>query len=364
MMEKILHIVGDSKFGGGSVIIAQLAVHQKSIGYDVSVLTTDNEFSIYLRDLGINVIHFDCIWRSYNLVKDIYGIVKLTSFLRKNRFDFVHTHTTKAGFIGRVASWLSRVTYIIHTVHGFPFSEVSSKIKVSVFSFLERILFRISNKVVFVSNYHLAWAERLGIVSRSGVAISIRNGVDPISPEKNSQSLRNIVFVGRMVKEKGIFDLLNAFNRIKELHTDVSLLYIGDGPDFLELKSLVEGQTQIHLTGFINDVTQFISEEDIFVLPSYREGLSISAIEAQSMGLASVLSDVGGNVEVSNNGLAAQIFRVTDVENLAKVLNHILSDSEFRETLKVNAKQNYLKNYTSQRMLEEYRELYSTLTSS
>ena len=138
----------------------------------------------------------------------------------------MHTHTTKAGFVGRIAAWLAKTKVIVHTVHGFPFSEVSSKLKVRVFSLLEKLLFKISTKVIFVSNYHLLWAQELKIVkSQTDIAIAIRNGVDAVGTRVKIQDLDaepRLIFIGRMVKEKGIFDLLSAYNNLKEKYKNLN----------------------------------------------------------------------------------------------------------------------------------------------
>lgn len=360
--KKILHVVGDSKFGGGSVVIAQLVIDQSSSGFAVSVLTTDSEFSSYLTAHNIEVVNLDCIWRSYNLFSDIYGILKLARYLRENHFDVVHTHTTKAGFVGRIAAWLAQTKYIVHTVHGFPFSEKSSKLKVVVFSRLESFLYKISTKVVFVSYYHLAWAAKLRIVNTDhSTAVAIRNGVKPVSatlPSEREAAPVRIVFIGRIVKEKGVFDLLVAYRMLKRNFPDVKVVFIGDGPDLTELKSLVTADDAIEFTGFVTDVPALVSPDDIFVLPSYREGLSISAIEAQSMGLASVLSDVGGNVEVASNGNAALIFKTGDSTDLAAKLSTLLGDATLRTNLGAAALNHFEQNFTDRRMLQEYKDLY------
>lgn len=359
----ILHVVGDSKFGGGSVIIAQLVIDQHQEGNNVAVLTTDKEFDAYLTGHGIKVVNLDCIWRSYNLFADSYGIFKLAKFLKKNQFDVVHTHTTKAGFVGRVAAWLTKTKFIVHTVHGFPFSEVSSRMKVRAFSILEKLLFKISTKVVFVSNYHLQWAKELKIITAgTEKAIAIRNGVEPAGARDKVRELDEeirLVFIGRMVKEKGIFDLLAAYTNLKDKYINLSLVFIGDGPDFDTLKETAQNDKNISFTGFVSNVPSLIDKDDIFVLPSYREGLSISAIEAQSMGLASVLSNVGGNVEASDNGDAALLFRIGDVADLSCKLEYLISDTAAREKLKSAALMNFEKHFTSARMLAEYRNMYS-----
>jgi glycosyltransferase involved in cell wall biosynthesis len=362
-------VVGDSKFGGGSVIISQIVNSQKSMGYDVSVLTTDSEFISHLHSNGIKTLEVDCIWRSYNLFKDLIGVYRLYSFLKKNNFDVVHTHTTKAGFIGRLAAKLSNSKHIFHTVHGFPFSEDSSYIKVKVFSFLEFFLAKFTDKLIFVSDYHKAWARDLGISGDESKTISIRNGVDcPVIHLDHINKLVDefgadlkIVFVGRIVKEKGVFELLTAFDVLVKEFSNLKLFFVGTGPDFALLQVKASKSPGVHFTGFVTNPADYLQFSDVFVLPSYREGLSISALEAQSVGTASVLSDVGGNIEISNEGESALIFRLHDIDDLVLKLRILLSSESKRKSLSDSSIINFKNNFTNEKMINGYRQLYENI---
>lgn len=365
---KILHVVGDSKFGGGSIIIGQIVSSQLENGDDVHVLTTDSQFSRYVENLGAKVISIECIHRNYNLITDANGIYKLWRYLSKHIYDVVHTHTTKAGFIGRLASRISGVKIIVHTVHGFPFSESSRRIKILFFSLLEKILYKLSSSVVFVSEYHLCWAKSLGIVNdERGVAI--KNGIDitgydtsiDILNSKSRNGSIKIVYVGRLVKEKGIFDLLDSYREIIKVEPNIDLFLVGDGPDFDSLKEYSSFSPNIHFTGFVSNATEYLSSSDIFVLPSYREGLSISAIESQGYGIPSILSDIGGNREVSDMGRCALLFPVGDSEKLSEQLLLLINDKELRYTLSELSKENYSNKYTRRKMTNNYLQLYREL---
>lgn len=362
---KILHIVGDSKFGGGSVIISQLAAAQLDKGYIVEVLTTDSEFKSHLNKIGVCTVHIDCIWRNYNPITDLLGIIKLRKFLKNSSYDVIHTHTTKAGFVGRVAAKLAGIKTIFHTVHGFPFSESSSRVKVFVFSQLEKLLYKISSKVIFVSNYHLEWARKLSIVTNSN-GVAIRNGIDKIDyssselffDDVNGLPVINILYIGRVVKEKGLFDLVLAFRRLLDSNPNVNLYIIGDGPDLAELKQFSSTSKNIHFKGFVNNATEYLSKSDIFVLPSYREGLSISAIEAQAYGIPSLLSDIGGNVEISANGVNALLFEVGNVDSMLQKLELLINSKDKRLELSSFASRNFDENFTRDKMVSNYIDLY------
>ncbi len=362
---KILHVVGDSKFGGGSVIISQIVCSQLDRGHEVKVLTTDADFIKHLSELNVETVKLNCIYRSYNLISDFFGIYKLSKFLRNNHFDVVHTHTTKAGFVGRISAFIANVSRIYHTVHGFPFSESSNKFKVFIFSLLERLLYLISSKVIFVSNYHLEWARSLKIAN-DDKALAIRNGgsIPTMTPDlslppfERCDGSKKIVYVGRLVKEKGLFDLLEAFKTLDAEIDDIHLIFVGDGPDASELKELSSGCKRIHFTGFVDNAVDYLSIADVFVLPSYREGLSVSAIEAQACGVASVLSDIGGNVEISENGKCALLFKVGSVQSLYEMLYKLLADDSLRKLYSSNARVNFVKNFSSDLMLTGYKNLY------
>src|SRR5689334_3412507 len=116
---RILHVVGDSKLGGASFGILRLARFWKSLGWEVDVLATDEAFLQVARSQNVRTVSLDVIWREIRPLRDLAGLIRLSQFLRRSSYTVVHTHTTKAGFVGRIAARLAGVPIVLHTVHGF-----------------------------------------------------------------------------------------------------------------------------------------------------------------------------------------------------------------------------------------------------
>src|SRR5438552_871081 len=160
---RLLHIVGDSSFGGAAKIILRLAETMRSEGWHVDVLTTNAAFRQAADEHGIGTVDLDVIRRDIRPLWDLLGLLRLYRFLRRERYLVVHTHTTKAGFVGRLAARLARVHVILHTTHGFAFHERSSLVKRVFYSALERVASYWCDWIVYVSAFYMRWALVFGI---------------------------------------------------------------------------------------------------------------------------------------------------------------------------------------------------------
>src|SRR5690242_16183816 len=148
---KLLHVVGDSCFGGASKVILRLAQMAKAEGWQVDILTTNPVFQQAAKSRGIGAIHLDVIRRPIRPAWDLAGLVRLSNFLRRESYAVVHTHTSKAGFVGRLAARLARVPVIVHTVHGFAFHEASPRPTRAFYTTLEHIASRWCDRIVAVN---------------------------------------------------------------------------------------------------------------------------------------------------------------------------------------------------------------------
>lgn len=376
MIKKVLHIVGDSQFGGGSVLIIRLAQEAANHGYQVDVLSTNSELQQAIRKSGLGVVDLDCIWREIRPFKDFAGLFRLYYFLSKNRYDIVHTHTSKAGLIGRAAAFFARIPVIIHTVHGFAFHEQSSPKAVKFYSFLERLAARWCDKIVTVSQYHRSWALELDICKPKKI-VAIPNGIAPerLLPHVERSVFRSrigiseddvvLVSAGRLAAQKGIEYLIEAMKILLEQgRFNIKLVLAGDGPLRLALedKSHRLGLTdRILFLGFRSDVGDILNAGDIAVMPSEREGLSIALLESMALAKPIITTTIGSNLEVTEAGRYAKLVPPKDVQGLTDAIEDFVCDMETANAIGKLAQKHFTNNYTEQKMLDAYLGLYANM---
>lgn len=372
-MVRVLHVVGDSKFGGGSIIVLRLAEAGKKLGWHVDVLTTDTPFQEALRLAGVGVVSLDCIWRPIHPVRDWVGLYRLYRFLRSANYTVVHTHTSKAGFVGRLAAKMARVPVIVHTVHGFAFHEESSLLAVWFYATLEKLAAYAADRVVTVSEFHRAWALRLGI-SNAEKLVAIPNGIalERVRPSRAREDIRRdlglapedfaILATGRLAPQKGLEYLLQATPILRtRMGRPFAVLLAGDGPSRRRLEELVSRlgiATNVRFLGFRTDVGDLLHAADLVVLPSLWEGLSIALLEAMSARKPIITTAIGSNLEVTAGGATAILIPPKDPEALANAVIRLSSEPREAERLAEAAYNRYVAHYTEERMLRAYIDEY------
>jgi len=372
---RLLHVVGDSKFGGGGVIICRLAAMAQKSGWQVDVLTTDPTFQNQLRNQGTTVVSLDVVRRKINPLTDLIGIIRLWLFLRKNKYDIVHTHTSKAGFVGRLAAKAAGVSAIVHTAHGFAFHEESSRLTVCICALLERIASYACDRIVTVSDFHRTWALRLGIAKADKI-MSIPNGISSIRalPRRNRETIRTelevgkddllLLSTGRLADGKGLEYLFDAIRLLCDQGASIRLVCAGGGPlqVLLEKKTVEVGiRDRVKFLGFREDIADLLSASDIVVLPTLREGLSIALLEAMAASKPIITTSIGSNIEATGNGIGAVLVPIRDPQALARAITELSRSELRRQLIGSRAKQIFSRHYMEERMFAGYRTEYNKL---
>lgn len=376
---RILHVVGDSKFGGASLGILRLAKFWKSLGWSVEILSTDEALSDHARREGVKLLPLDVIWREVKPWKDLCGLWRLFRHLRRNDYTLVHTHTTKAGFIGRIAAWAARVPIVVHTSHGFAFHEASSKSKIAFFSVMERIASWGCKRVVTVSHFHKTWGAALGIAPTKKL-VAIPNGIPDAwtGVQRDAQAVEKaragcgvsmdefMIFTpGRLAPEKGLEDLIESTALVAaRLPQRFKVVIAGEGALRHELELLIDKcglAERVRLIGFREDIPKLLAAADLVVLPTWREGLSIALLEAMALGCPIITTRIGSNREACADGQSAHLVDPKQPAQLAQAICDLVNDAGRRKQFAHNARQAYLEHYTHDRMLSGYHNLYLEL---
>ena len=354
--------------------------------YDVTIICSDKE---RLEKAGIaeGVKTYPVeLTRQITPVKDLKALWKLYHYFRKEKPNIVHTHTPKAGLIGMLAARLARVPHRLHTVAGMPLMETAG-LKRKILNFTEKLTYRCAQHVYsnskglyeFIIDNRFCPEQKLKIIGNGS-----SNGIDTahFSPtfysHEQNEKLRTelniplnafvFCFVGRIVKDKGINELIQAFKKLSTVNCQLSIKLLLVGPYEQELDPLlpeteteIRNNTNIISVGFQTDVRPYLAISDIFVFPSYREGFPNVVMQAGAMELPCIVTDINGCNEIIEDGVNGLIIPVKDKESLKEKMLLLLNNHRLVMQLKQKAREMITSRY-EQRMvwealLEEYRQL-------
>jgi glycosyltransferase involved in cell wall biosynthesis len=328
-----------------------------------------------LEQLGVHIITLPDMVRSISPFKDAQAFLRLIRIFRQIKPQIVHTHTSKAGFLGRWAACLSRVPIIVHNPHGHVFWGYFNTPISRLFIILERMTGRITNRLVMLTEQekedHLLFRiapERKFAVIHSGV--DFRPFTAPLpDPDHIRQQFKIpsesfvIGSVGRLTPVKGHRYLLEAMARLMPRHQNLACVILGDGELREELQALAQ---QLHigdrvfLPGWHADVAPVLSMFDIFAFPSINEGMGKGIVEAMAMGKPVVASAVGGIVNLVTPGESGLLISPGDAEILAKTIELLYHDEGLRQKMGEAGKERAA-SFSSALMVKKVDALYAEL---
>jgi glycosyltransferase involved in cell wall biosynthesis len=324
----------------------------RDAGFEVTTISAPGPWVAELQADGIAHIPWPSATRAWDLRSDVRAFRELLAIFRRERFDLVHTHNPKPGVLGRVAARIAGVPRVMNTVHGlYATPEDRLRRRVPVLA-AEWLAARFSDLELYQSAEDLDWARRLRLVRRDR-SIHLGNGVDltAFSPARGGdervRKLRAelgigedeliVGTVGRMVREKGYQELFDAAGIVRSRIPKARFLVVGaadaDKADAITAEATEGARDDFVFTGWREDVADLMALMDVFVLPSWREGLPRSAIEAAASGLPSVLTDIRGCREVARDGAEAILVPVRDPARLADAIARLLEDPVLRRQM-------------------------------
>ncbi|MCL1950260.1 MAG: glycosyltransferase family 4 protein [Turicibacter sp.] len=326
---KILYCITRSDWGGAQVHMLDLITEMKKEGYACEVAIGEKgELYDRLEALGIPTHFVPALVHSINPILDVKVVYDLCKIIKGTQPDLVHLHSTKAGWVGRIASWLMK-RKTIFTVHGWCFTEGVAGNRKKIGRFIETLLAPLAQKIICVSNFDKKLALALEVAPTQKIEV-VYNGVRAleVQPKPLKSSKIKVIMVARFTDQKNQRCLIEAFAHVSP---DFDLYLIGDGINLEgDQKRAVELgiKERIHFLGGRTDVTEILQDMDIFVLSSHYEGLPISIIEAMSLALPVIGSDVGGVNELISDGINGYLVKPDNSHQLAEKINNLNSPSK------------------------------------
>ncbi len=362
----VIHLVEELTIGGLEKILAAIVLNLDKEKYNVSVwcLREGGFFANKLVKEGIDVkiLHI-------STSRNPLSIYKLYKLLKSRKFDIIHTHAYSAGTIGRISAFLAGVPVIIS--HNHSVYDYYNK----YYHFVEWLLCLITDKIICVSDIVKKFANETQRINAKKL-ITIHNGIDSeyTVSEKRTSGLRKVLdipadhsiicTIAHMEEHKGIKYLLESASLLLQSRNDISFLLVGEGALKEELKILstdLKIEKNVIFTGERSNIPEILSLTDIFVLPSLREGMPLTILEAMDCGKPIIATNVGGVPEIVKDGVTGILVSPKDPEALYSAMNELLDDRKRQEKMGRNGKRVCNESFSSKTMVGKIEDLYDFL---
>ena len=363
-----------------AVVHAFLRDHIQAASKTYEVTAICNSADKKLLD-GLNArLIFLSIERKPSLWRDLLVLFQLFGLFRRERFDIVHSHFPKTGLLGMLAARLAGVPVRINTFHGEVWATRVGWPR-QAFKLLDQFVAWLATDILVVSPSQRDFLVAEGVLPL-GKARLIGSGsvcgVDPLRFHADAharkvvrdefriaQNAKVILFVGRLNRDKGMLDLATAFNAIAKLHPDAVLLLVGAEEDvpFDYIQEICRTQRgRLHYVSFTSTPERYMAAADIYCLPSYREGLPMTIIEAAACGVPAVASRIYGITDAVEDGKTGLLFPAGDVAMLTEALLTLMANDQLRQQMGNAARIRALELFHGQNITRELMSLYERLS--
>lgn len=337
----------------------------------------DTSFTDEIKALGVR-IHTVDMRRSIQPLADLRALWVLTNIIRREKYDIVHVHSSKAGFLGRIAARLNRVP-VVYTPNGFYFLSNMPPAKIKIYLLLERLAGRLTDCLVAVSDSEREQAVNHSLISPAKILV-IPNAIDahhfrpdPVIGRQLRIELgipddaMVVGTVARFIDQKDPITFIRAARLIADRMPDVRFLWCGEGPMRQEIEQLaaeLELTSVTHFLGYRKDIANIMNVFDLFVLTSIFEGLPYTILEAMAVGLPLVVTDVVGNRDVVVDGQNGLVVVPRSPEEVANAVSKLFQNREKRLLMGQASYYLVTKHYRIQDMVSNIEEVYEDLLQS
>lgn len=349
----------------------------------VGVTSPGDEIDTIINDEGISVIAVE-MTRTISPIKDLVSLFKIYKIIKKEKPFIVHSHTPKAGTLGMMAAKLAGVPNRLHTIAGLPLLEATGP-KRKLLDVVEKITYACATKIypnslglkdIIIQNKYTKPSKLKVIAKGSSNGIdanhfSIKNiSVETISTLREELHINKsdvvFVFVGRLVTDKGINELISAFKRLSIKNPNIKLLLVGtfeSDLDPLKGKTLneIENNSNIIHVGWQTDVRPYFAISNALVFPSYREGFPNVVMQAGAMDLPSIVTDINGCNEIIKHNINGLVIPPKNESELFIAMQYLIENPEKSQKMAKASRKiiyaNYQREVIWNALLKEYNNL-------
>lgn len=351
----------------------------KQNGYEVHVAanfengsTSSSErmiiFKRELHELSIRYFQVDFSRNIGNICQNLRAYKQVVSLLKNNKYEFVHCHSPIGGFIGRVASKVTN-TKVIYTAHGFHFYKGAPLINWLLYYPVEKLCSYFTDILITINkedyNFAINKMKSKKIYYIPGVGIDVEKysniTLDKAKKYKELGISENdimLLSVGELNKNKNHEIILRALSKINKKDVHYFIAGKGDLKDYLiKLAQDLNIQDRVHFLGFRNDIDEIYKVADIFCFPSFREGLSVSLMEAMAVGLPIICSNIRGNNDLVKNNINGFLCNQNYIDEFKESIERLINDSNLSYKFRVNNQNDILK-FSIENVIKEMEIIY------
>ncbi|MFH4931095.1 glycosyltransferase family 4 protein [Staphylococcus cohnii] len=370
--QKVFHLVTVSK----SIPLMKGQIEfLREKGFNACIISSNGKEIRKYDESAYRIINMQ---REISILKDIKSLVNLIVLFLKERPLIVNSGTPKAGLLGTIAAFITMRPNRIYTVRGLRLETVTG-LKYKILYVMEKIAMMCSTDIIAISDSLKEKIIELGLAKESKITIlgqgssnglnlkdfnDFNNKIDINIKEQLNNSFV-IGYIGRIVKDKGISELIRSFQKLQKLKYNVKLLVVGD---FEKANTISEEEikilkydTNIIWVNRVDNPVAYFNNMDVFVFPTYREGFGNVSIEAQLLKIPVITTNVTGARDTVINGKTGFIVEKNDVDSIVEKIELLINDDNYRKKLGENGKERVEKSFSNEIIWEDMEKLYTNL---
>lgn len=371
MRTKILHIQVLPKLSGVQKVSLEIFKKLSDEAYDKYILFSNSldcgdkaECIKEFEETGAKVLFSKHLKREIS-ISDFPALIELYKLCKREKFDIVHTNSTKPGIIGRIAAFVAGVPLVVHTIHGLSFHKF---VKFPIWQFYwvcEMFASIFCHKIIIVNKYYskyFKWFKNKTCTIYNGVDYS-KFSTSTINDYTKRKRRVDVLFVGRLDKPKNPLLLLEAARRVRIAHPNVHFCLVGDGEYMDQCRRFINDNhlnDYVSLEGWRTDVHNYYQRSDIFAVPSIYEAFGIMFLEAGYYRLPVCSTTAEGIPEVVINNLTGILCEPNDVDAFTKNLTLLIDNAELRKQMGENGHTRVVERFNASLMVSEYLEIYKS----